>query len=323
MVQIHDLTLRDGNHSINHKLTREDITSHCIFAEQAGFYAVEVGHGNGLGASSITFGESEVSDIDAIKIAKSHLMNTKLSVHIIPGIATFERDVYPAIELGVDIFRVATHCTEATVSKSYIEYIKKMGKTVFGALMMSATCTKETLLESALTMTSYGAESIIIMDSSGSFLPNEVSERVKLLVSSGVRVGFHGHNNLHMAVANSMAAIDAGAEIIDGTICGFGAGAGNTPLEIISVLIGLNTEVIMHHCKEFKYGIPVSTYINILTAKYKLFSGFDKHIVVACERYNIPIVDFVSSIANLGLVAGQEDMLMNVAATFHQNQVDG
>lgn len=321
MLELHDLSLRDGNHAINHRLTRDDIIEHCIFAEECGIQVVEVGHGNGLGASSLTLGQSTTSDIDAINIAKLHLKGTKLSAHIIPGVATIKRDIEPALISGVDIFRVATHCTEASLSKTHIEYIASKGASVFGALMMSATCSVEVLVEESLKMKSYGANTVIIMDSSGSFLPDDVGERVKALVANGIRVGFHGHDNLHLAVANSLSAIKNGAEIIDGTINGFGAGAGNTPFEIIALLTGarINMNILMQRSENFKYKRPVCTYIHALTAYNKLFSGFDKHIIKACEIYDIPISDFITLIGKRKLIAGQEDILWSTAATFHQN----
>ena len=207
----HDLTLRDGSHAIAHQLTEEMIKEHCIFAEDAGIEVIEVGHGNGLGASSILIGESLLTDFDMITIAKRYLKKTKLSVHIIPGLATINRDIDPAIELGVDIFRIASHCSEASLTKTHIEYLSAKGKTVYGVLMMSATCSIDKLYEEACKMKSYGALAIIIMDSSGSFKPKDVSERINALIKLKIPIGFHGHNNLYLAVANSMAAIESGA----------------------------------------------------------------------------------------------------------------
>ena len=204
----HDLTLRDGSHAISHQLTEEMIKNHCIFAEDAGIEVVEVGHGNGLGASSILIGRSLLTDYEMISIARKYLKKTKLSVHIIPGLATITRDIDLAISLGVDIFRVASHCTEASITKTHIEYLVNKGKIVYGVLMMCATCNIDTLYEQGLLMKSYGAKAIIIMDSSGSFKPNDVSERIKKMTQLEIPIGFHGHNNFHLAVANSLAAID-------------------------------------------------------------------------------------------------------------------
>lgn len=319
----HDLTLRDGSHAISHQLTEEMIEEYCIFAENAGIEVIEIGHGNGLGASSILIGESLLSDYDMITIAKRHLKNTKLSVHIIPGIATINRDIDKAIDLGVDIFRVASHCTEASLTKTHIEYLRNKGKLVYGVLMMTACCSIQTLFEQANKMKTYGAHAIIIMDSTGSFKPNDVSDRIKELVKLELPIGFHGHNNLYLAVANSLAAIESGASIIDVTLRGFGAGAGNTPLEIMIFLHEskiIDKNKVLEYCDNFKQQIPLCKPINILTSKYKLFGGFEKHIIKASEKYNISYIKLIDEISKKSLTAGQEDFIYVIANSLQSFQ---
>jgi 4-hydroxy 2-oxovalerate aldolase len=321
----HDLTLRDGSHAISHQFTEEMITNYCIFAESAGIPVVEVGHGNGLGASSILIGESLLSDREMISIAKRHLKRTKLSVHIIPGIATIRRDIDPAIELGVDIFRVASHCTEASVTKTHMEYLVSKGKTVYGVLMMSAACTVEQLVEEAGKMKSYGAEAIIIMDSSGSFVPREVSHRIGELVKLGVPIGFHGHDNLRLSVANSLAAIESGASIIDTTLRGFGAGSGNTPLEIMIYLHEtgvIDKPKVLEFCENSRsssFRSPICKPINILTSKHKLFGGFEKHILRAAEKYNVSYIKIIDEMCKNELIAGQEDFIYVIASSLQSS----
>jgi len=314
-MKYHDLTLRDGSHAISHKLTIETIEKHCKFAEKAGIEVVEVGHGNGVGASSIIIGESLVSDFEMIQAARQHLRNTKISVHIIPGMATIKRDIDPIIDM-VDIFRVASHCTEATITKTHIEYLASKGKVVYGVLMMAALCSPTVLVEEALKMKSYGASAVIIMDSSGSFFPDDVTERINALTVLNIPIGFHGHNNMHLAVANSLAAIHTGASIIDVTVKGFGAGAGNTPLEIMEAVFptNLDIEFVHKYANEFPYDHPNIKLVNILTAKYKLFSGFEKCILSMCEKYNISLVRLVEEISSHNLVAGQDDIIRVIAA---------
>ncbi len=312
----HDLTLRDGSHAIAHQLTEDMIIRHCKFAEDAGIEVVEIGHGNGLGASSILIGKSLLSDYDMISIAKKHLNKTKLSVHIIPGLATIQRDIEPAILLGVDIFRIAAHCTEASITKSHIEYLVSKGKTVYGVLMMTATCTPDILLEEASKMKSYGALAIIIMDSTGSFKPKDVSERIKKLITLDIPIGFHGHNNYNMAVANSLTAIESGASIIDVTIKGFGAGAGNTPLEVMAFLHespSINKTKLIEYCDNTNIFAPTTKPIHLLTAQSLLFSGFEKHILKACSEYNICSQKLITELAAHNLVAGQEDLIFIIA----------
>ena len=313
----HDLTLRDGSHAISHQLTEEMIKNHCIFAEDAGIEVVEVGHGNGLGASSILIGKSLLTDYEIISIARKYLKKTKLSVHIIPGLATIKRDIDTAIYLGVDIFRIASHCTEASITKTHIEYLSKKGKTVYGVLMMCATCNTNTLYEQAMLMKSYGAEGIIIMDSSGSFKPKDVCERIKKLVELEIPIGFHGHNNFHLAVANSLVAIENGASIIDVTIKGFGAGSGNTPLEVMVFLHeekNINKNKIIEYCeKNTDIFTPITKPIHLLTGKNILFSGFEKHILKACDEYNISYIKLIEELKKKELVAGQEDLIYIIA----------
>ena len=314
-MEYHDLTLRDGSHAVSHRLTAQDVEKHCKFAERVGISVIEVGHGNGLGASSLAIGESLVSDHEMIHIARKNLKNTRISVHVIPGVATIKRDIEPIIHL-VDIFRVASHCTEATMTKTHIEHLVSKGKTVYGVLMMAALCSTTVLVEEALKMKMYGASAIIIMDSTGSFFPSNVAERINALSVLDVPIGFHGHNNMDLSVANSLAAIQNGAKIIDVTIKGFGAGAGNTPLEIMEAVqpTRLNMDAVFEYADSFPYKSPSIKLVNVLTAKHKLFSGFEKCIIGACERYNLSIQKLVEEVSNKKLVAGQDDLVYVIAA---------
>jgi 4-hydroxy 2-oxovalerate aldolase len=259
-----------------------------------------------------------------IKIAKKYLKKTKLSVHIIPGIATISRDIDSAIELGVDIFRIASHCTEASLTKTHIEYLRSKNKTVYGVLMMSASCSIDILYEEASKMKSYGAMAIIIMDSSGSYLPKDVTERINTLKKLDIPIGFHGHNNLYLAVANSLAAIESGAKIIDVTVRGFGAGPGNTPLEIMVFLHEdklIDKNKVLEYCDNFKMQTPLCKPINILTSKYKLFGGFEKHILKACEKYNISYITLIEEISKHSLTAGQEDFIYVIAESLKSSRI--
>ena len=323
---ITDSSLRDGNHSVKHTTSLKSIKKYCQFADRSKIPIIEVGHGNGLGASSILIGESPYTDKEMLTTARKHLPNSKLGVHIIPGIATIGKDIDQAIDLGVDVFRVASHCTEATIAKSHIEYLQKKNKTVFGVLMMSALASVEELVVNAKIMEDYGAEALIIMDSTGTYLPFDVEERIQALRNViSIKIGFHAHNNLGLSVYNSIVAVQNGATYIDGCIRGFGAGAGNTPLEVlIPVLEKYNYHLSIDFNRLIKeadnvmnYLIPTTPHIspvNILTGLNRLFSGFEKPIIKASKMNNLEYSSLIFELGNRKLVAGQEDLILEIAS---------
>ena len=327
---ITDSSLRDGNHSVKHTINLDSIKRYCQAADKAGIPIVEVGHGNGLGASSILIGPATHTDAEMLSTARKNLPNSKLGVHVIPGLATVEKDIKPAIDLGVDVFRIASHCTEATITKSHIDYLSKTNKQVIGVLMMTALASAKELLNNAQIMQDYGAQAIVLMDSTGTYLPSDVEERIGLLVDVlDIPVGFHAHNNLNYAIHNSIVAIQNGATYIDACIRGFGAGAGNAPLEILlpvldkygySVDINFN-QIIKEADNVLNYlvpKVPVSAPVNILTGLNKLFSGFERPIIKASKLNNIEYSSLIFELGNRKLVAGQEDLILEVAQQLKQ-----
>ena len=323
---ITDSSLRDGNHSVKHQISLKSIKKYCQFADNAKIPVVEVGHGNGLGASSILIGEALHTDKEILTTARKYLTNSKLGVHIIPGLATIKKDIDQAIDLGVDVFRVASHCTEATVSKSHIEYLQKKNKTVYGVLMMTALASVDELVENAKIMQDYGAEALIIMDSTGTYLPFDVEERISILVDQlSIKIGFHAHNNLGMSVYNSIVAIQNGATYIDACIRGFGAGAGNTPLEVLLPVmekydyqLDIDFNFLIKEADNvMNYLIPRPPHIspvNILTGLNRLFSGFEKPIIQASKINNLEYSSLIFELGNRKLVAGQEDLILEIAS---------
>lgn len=324
-VLISDPTLRDGNHAVSHQLNASQIATYAMAADAAGVPIVEVGHGNGIGASSLQVGLSAISDAEMLRVAKEHLLHAKLAVHVIPGFATVKKDVMRAIDLGVDVLRIASHCTEADTTQQHISYVRNTGKEVYGVLMMSHMAARETLRDEALKMESYGAEGIIIMDSSGFFLPDDVTARIEELVTHlTVPVGFHAHNNLGMAVANSVAALQAGATILDGTARGFGAGAGNAQLEVlIAVLerLGYETGIDLYKMldaaevaeRDLMPSVPSIKSIGIVSGLAGVFSGFAKHVERISREYAVDPRDVFFELGRRGVVAGQEDVIVEVA----------
>ena len=322
---ITDSSLRDGNHAVKHTISLDSIKRYCQFADSAEIPIVEVGHGNGLGASSLLIGLSPYTDEQILTTARENLKTSKLGIHIIPGIATIKKDIDQAIDLGVDVFRVATHCTEATLSKSHIEYLRSKDKTVFGVLMMSALADVETLAKNAKIMEEYCADAVIIMDSTGTYLPSDVKERMdELSYTLDIDFGFHAHDNLGLATANSLVAAQCGAKYIDACIRGFGAGAVNAHLEmLIPVLEKADFDIDIDFKKVIKEAdsvmdylvpsAPISTPVNILTGLNRLFSGFEKPIIKASKLFGIEYSSLIFELGNRKLVAGQEDLILEIA----------
>lgn len=324
-VLITDPTLRDGNHAVRHQLTAENVASYCRAAEAAGVPIVEVGHGNGLGASSMLIGEAKLTDIEILAVARENLKKSKLGIHSIPGFCTIKKDLAKAVDAGVDVFRIASHCTEADTTDRHIGYIRQAGKEVFGVLMMSHMATPEVLVEEAKKMESYGAEGLIIMDSAGAYFPSDVTERISRLVDAlSIPVGFHAHNNLGMGVINSVTAVNAGALMIDASIYGFGAGAGNAQLEVLIAVfqrLGFNTGIDLYKildaaglaAKEFVTTIPTISSLSIVSGLAGVFSGFAKPVDKAAKEYGIDPRDIFFALGKRNAVAGQESLIYEVA----------
>lgn len=328
-IMISDPTLRDGSHAVGHQLSCEHISLYAKLAEQASIPILEVGHGNGLGASSLHLGESKVTDTKMLEICRENLIRTKLGIHDIPGFATIHKDLKNALDIGVDVVRVASHCTEADLTKRHIEYAANRGKQVFGVLMMTHMAPSSVLAQEAGKMQSYGAQAVILMDSAGAYLPQDVEGKVSALVNSlDIPIGFHAHNNLGMAIANSIAAVEAGATILDGTVRGFGAGAGNAQLEaLIAVLhkLGYKTGVDLNKLldaadiaeNEF-IKIPSINSTSIVSGLYGVFSGFSIPVERIARQYHVDPKDIFSELGRRKVVAGQEDMILEVAIGLSQ-----
>jgi 4-hydroxy 2-oxovalerate aldolase len=295
-------------------------------SEAAGFSFLEVGHGNGLGASSLQVGESLVPEGEMLRAAKKCLRNTKLSVHVMPGVATIKREIVNALDAGVDLFRVGCHCTEADITQRHIGYVRSVGREAWGVLMMSHMASKDVLLEETKKMQSYGAQGIVLMDSAGAYFPKDVSEKIGLLANKlSVPVGFHAHNNLGLSIANSIAALEAGARIIDGTAKGFGAGAGNAPLELLAAVLkrlGYETRLDLYRAldaaelaaKLFAGSLPESTGITIVSGLAGVFSGFAKPVQRAAKQLGVDPRDVFFELGRRQVVGGQEDLILEVAS---------
>lgn len=322
--QLYDVTLRDGNHALRHSLSATFVSKYCEQAENSGVWAVEVGHGNGLGASSHLVGKSVETDEALLSAARQKLQRVKLAVHTIPGFATIKKDLIPALDLGVDVFRVATHVSEADVSQKHIEFLANKGAVVHGVLMMSHMIGINGLIEQANLMKKYGATGIILMDSAGFFTPTDVSERISGIKNAlDVQVGFHAHNNLGLGVGNALTAINEGASVIDGASMGLGAGAGNAQLENIVAASSrqfpstskINEFLALSRLVEESYpgNLPRTTSSSTQSGLAGVFSGYAPQVRAISAELGVDTGVLWKEMANRKLVAGQESMIREIA----------
>ncbi len=238
-VTLHDMSLRDGMHAKRHQISLDQMVSVASALDDAGMPMIEVTHGDGLGGASVNYGFPAHSDEEYLQAVIPKMKQARVSALLLPGIGTVDH-LRMAKDCGVSSIRVATHCTEADVAEQHIGLSARLGMDTVGFLMMAHMISAEQLLEQAKLMVSYGANCIYCTDSAGYMLPDEVRKKISILresLSTDIEVGFHGHHNMGMAIANSLEAIDAGASRIDGSVAGLGAGAGNTPLEILVAVL--------------------------------------------------------------------------------------
>ena len=319
-----DSTLRDGSHAISHQYYAEDVIKIVQGLDAAGVQVIEIAHGDGLGGSSFNYGFSAVPEKDLIAQACEVAGNAKIACLLLPGIGLAD-DLREVNELGVGMARIATHCTEADISEQHIKVAKSLGLETIGFLMMSHMNSPEGLAEQALLMQSYGADSIYIADSAGAMTTEDVRRRVGALVAAlDIPVGVHAHNNLSMAVANSIAAYEEGAANLDGTSAGLGAGAGNCPTEILAAVsdrYGITTGVdplkLMDLAEEIVRPLmprqQVIDRAGLLLGYAGVYGSFLLHSQRAAERYNVPQAEILLELGRRKVVGGQEDMIIDVA----------
>jgi len=331
-ILVTDSTLRDGNHAVAHQLSAHQIAIYAEAADKAGVPIVEVGHGNGLGASSMQVGLALEDDVTMLETARKHLTKSKLGIHVIPGFATIKRDLIRALDIGVDVVRVASHCTEADITQRHLGFVRERGKEAYGVLMMSHMASAAVLLEEAQKMELYGAEGIIIMDSAGAYLPSDVEEKISTLVNGlKVPVGFHAHNNLGLAIANSMTAIASGAKLLDATARGFGAGAGNAQIEVLVAVLektgyitGIDFYGILDASdlaeKDVMPLVPTIKSESIVSGLSGVFSGFAKHVTRISKEYGVDQRDVYRELGKRKVVGGHEDLIIEVVMDLVKNR---
>ena len=327
-IKTHDMSLRDGMHPKRHQITVEQMKVIAKGLDEAGVPLIEVTHGDGLGGSSVNYGFSAATDEEYLRAVIPLLRNSKVSALLIPGIGTVDH-LKVAADCGVTTIRVATHCTEADVSEQHISLGRKMGLDTVGFLMMAHMAEPEKILEQAKLMESYGANCLYVTDSAGYMLPDDVIARFALLrdqLKPETELGFHGHHNLSMGVANSIAAVAAGARRIDCACGGMGAGAGNTPLEVFIAVcnrMGIETGVDLFKVSDVAEDLvtpildfPVRIDRNSLTLGYAgVYSSFLLFARRAEAKYGVSAREILLELGRRKLVGGQVDMIEDTAIT--------
>lgn len=325
---LHDMCLRDGMHAKRHQMTLDEMVRVATALDEAGVPLIQVTHGDGLGGASLNYGRPRHSNEEYLNAVIPKLKRAKVSVLLVPGLGTMDQ-LRSARECGVHSVHVATHCTEADVAEQHIAFARGMGMDTTGFLMMSHLNSPEGLLKQGLQMESYGANCIYVTDSAGYMLPEDVRARIGLLrnaLDPKTQLGFHGHHNLGMGIANSIAAIEAGANRIDGSVGGLGAGAGNTPLEVFAAVcerMGIHTGVDLFKMMDVAEDVILPLMDQLvrvdresLTIGYAgVYSTFLLFARRAAAKYGVSAREILIELGKKKLIGGQEDMIEDTAMT--------
>ena len=326
-VTVHDMCLRDGMHPKRHLITVEQMVAVARAMEEARVPLIEVTHGDGLGGKSVNYGFPAASDEEYLTAVCKVVNHTRVSALLLPGIGTVDH-LKMAVDCGISTIRVATHCTEADVSEQHIGMAGEIeGLDTVGFLMMAHMIEAEELVAQLKLMESYGANCVYITDSAGYMLPDDVTARVALArreLKPDTEIGFHGHHNLAMGIANSLAAVEAGASRIDGSMAGLGAGAGNTPLEVFIAVcdrMGIETGVDLFKAMDIAEDLivpmmdhPIRVDRDALTLGYAgVYSSFLLFAKRSAEKYKLSSRDILVELGRRKTVGGQEDMIEDLA----------
>jgi 4-hydroxy 2-oxovalerate aldolase len=332
-LRITDSTLRDGSHAMRHRFTEQQVRDVVRALDAAGVEVIEVSHGDGLGGSSFNYGFSAVDEIQLIRAAVREATAAKIAVLLLPGVGTVD-DLKDAREAGASVARIATHCTEADVSVQHFGAARKLGMETVGFLMLAHRLDPAGLARQARIMVDAGAECVYVVDSAGALMLSGAQDRVRALIEEigpDAQVGFHGHQNLSLGVANSVLAYQSGATQIDGALCALGAGAGNAPTEVLAATfdrLGVRTGVdvlgVLAAAEDVVAPLiprlPWMDRSSVVQGYAGVYSSFLLHAQRAAERYGVPAHAILQRVGELGYVGGQEDMIIDVALRLQQER---
>jgi 4-hydroxy 2-oxovalerate aldolase len=325
-VRITDSTLRDGSHAMAHRFTEEQVRGVVHALDGAGVEVIEVTHGDGLGGSSFNYGFSAEDDVKLVGAAVDEARNAKIAVLLLPGLGTVE-NLRQARDAGASVARIATHCTEADVSLQHFAAARDMGMETVGFLMLAHRIGPAELAKQARIMVDGGAQCVYVVDSAGALVLGDAQARVAALVDEvgdQAQVGFHGHQNLSLGIANSVLAARGGALQIDGALCALGAGAGNSPTEVLvatfdrlGIPTGVDVQGAMAAAQDvvrpFLSRLPFADRGSITQGYAGVYSSFLLHAERAAARYGVPAHEILQRVGEAGYVGGQEDMIIDVA----------